>query len=1070
MLLMTFLMIGIGLVNAQVSKVTGTVTSEEDGLPVVGASVLVKGTTVGTVTDIDGNFTINNVPSSAKTLVVSFIGLETQEVAIKPNVKVVLSSDSQALEEVMVVAYGTAKKSSFTGSAGTMNADKIATRSVSNITNAMSGQVAGVQMTSDNGQPGESAKIRIRGIGSMASSNDPLYVVDGVPYDGDISSINPSDIESLTVLKDAAANAIYGARGANGVVLITTKSGQNGEARVTFDAKWGSNSRAVPNYDVISNPGEYYETMFKALYNSKAYAGASAADAYAYANNTLFDAKNGGLGYQVYTVPKGENLIGTNFKLNPNATLGYSDGTYYYTPDDWYDEIFGSSFRQEYNASVSGKSDKISYYASAGYLNDTGLIQNSAFKRYTGRGKVDYQAKKWLKIGTNLAYTYSDSQAPDNQTSDDWSSSGNLFFIVNSIAPIYPMYVRNADGSIKIDPSTGHRVYDAGSTTNFSRPSFTGNAARDIELNSYHTYTDAFSGKWYANITPLEGLTLTANIATTLENTRSNNLYSTFGSAAATDGEVYVESTRTFGVNTQYLASYVHTFNNVHNFDIMVGYEQYRLKEQVLYGDNTNTYDPNLGELGNAVGTDKKTVNSYTDNYMTEGILSRIQYNYDGKYFLSASYRRDASSRFAPEHRWGNFGSVGGAWLMTKEKFLEDISWLNMLKYKASWGIQGNDHLLILVNGEYVNNWYAYKDQYNVSYSNGQYSTTLAYKGNKDLTWETSYSFNTGFDFELFGSRLNGTVEYFSRITKDLLYNQPTPVSSGISTGYIPTNVGSISNKGVELDLTGVIFRTKDFEWTANLNLTHYKNRITALSPELEAAGGQKGSYYIYRIGGSLFESYVKEYAGVDPDTGKALYYVDPDNGDYTTTSDYSAAKQADQGDLLPKVYGGFGTSLNYKGLDFSIQLSYQLGGRYYDGTYQAFMHNGGSGMQGYNWSTDIRDAWTPENRYTDVPRLDASDDCYQLDSSRFLVSSNYLSLNNITLGYTLPKSWTKKLQINNLRVYVSADNVALLTARKGLDPRQDLGLGSSTYGSGAATSSSYSAMRTITGGINLTF
>ena len=407
---------------------------------------------------------------------------------------------------------------------------------------------------------------------------------------------------------------------------------------------------------------------------------------------------------------------------------------------------------------------------------------------------------------------------------------------------------------------------------------------------------------------------------------------------------------------------------------------------------------------------------------------------------------------------------------MTKEKFLEDISWLNMLKYKASWGIQGNDHLLILVNGEYVNNWYAYKDQYNVSYSNGQYSTTLAYKGNKDLTWETSYSFNTGFDFELFGSRLNGTVEYFSRITKDLLYNQPTPVSSGISTGYIPTNVGSISNKGIELDLTGVIFRTKDFEWTANLNLTHYKNRITALSPELEAAGGQKGSYYIYRIGGSLFESYVKEYAGVDPDTGKALYYVDPDNGDYTTTSDYSAAKQADQGDLLPKVYGGFGTSLNYKGLDFSIQLSYQLGGRYYDGTYQAFMHNGGSGMQGYNWSTDIRDAWTPENRYTDVPRLDASDDCYQLDSSRFLVSSNYLSLNNITLGYTLPKSWTKKLQINNLRVYVSADNVALLTARKGLDPRQDLGLGSSTYGSGAATSSSYSAMRTITGGINLTF
>ena len=1067
---MTYLFIGIGLVNAQVSKVTGTVTSHEDGLPVVGASVLVKGTTVGTVTDIDGNFTITNVPSSAGTLVVSFIGMKTQEVAIKPVVNVVLHSDSEMLDEVMVVAYGTAKKSSFTGSAGVMNAEKIANRNVSNITNAMSGQVAGVQMTSDNGQPGESAKIRIRGIGSMSSSNDPLYIVDGVPYDGDIASINPADIENLTVLKDAAANAIYGARGANGVVLINTKSGQNGEARVTFDAKWGSNTRAIPNYNVIKSPAEYYETMYKALYNSKIYDGKTSAEAHAFANKTLFDAENGGLGYQVYTVPQGENLIGEDFKINPNATLGYSDGQYYYTPDDWYNEIFGSSFRQEYNASVSGKSDKINYYASVGYLNDTGLIKNSAFKRYTGRGKVDYQAKKWLKIGTNLSYTYSDSQAPDGQTTDDWGSSGNLFYLVNSIAPIYPMYVRNADGTIKTDPNTGYKVYDAGSTTNFKRPSFTGNAARDIELNRYRTYKDVFSGKWYANIMPIEGLTLTANIATTVQNSRSNSLYSAFGSATSTDGSVYVEGNRIFGVNTQYLASYVRSIKDVHNLDVMIGYEQYRLKDQVLYGENTNLYDPTVGELGNAVGVDKKTVNSYTDNYMTEGILSRIQYNYDGKYFLSASYRRDASSRFAPEHRWGNFGSIGGAWLMTKEKFMEDLTWINMLKFKASWGIQGNDHLLITVNGVSKDNWYAYKDQYTVSYSNGNYSTSLAYKGNEDLTWETSYSFNTGFDFELFDNRLNGTIEYFSRNTKDLLYNKPVAVSSGISTGYIPTNIGSISNKGVELDLNATIIRNKDFEWNANFNLTHYKNKITELSPELEAAGGQKGSYYIYKIGGSLYQSYIKEFAGVDPDTGKALYYVDPDNGDYSTTDDYSLANQADQGDLLPKVYGGFGTSLTYKGLDFSIQLSYQLGGRYYDGTYQSFMHNGGSGMQGFNWSTDIRNAWTPENKDTKVPRLDASDDCYQIDSSRFLVSSNYLSLNNITIGYTLPQSWVKKLQIKNLRVYMSADNVALLSARKGLDPRQSLGLGSSTYGSGAATSSSYSSMRTITGGINLTF
>ena len=299
---------------------------------------------------------------------------------------------------------------------------------MSNITNALSGQVAGIQTVNANGAPGASATVRIRGIGSMSSSNAPLYVVDGVPYDGDMSSINPQDIESLSVLKDAAANSIYGARGANGVILITTKSAKTEKAKVTFDAKWGSNSRMVPQYDVIGT-AEYYETQYKTLYNSKIYTGSSKAEAYNYADKTLLDAKNGGLGYLVYTVPDGEKLIGNNFKLNPNAKLGYSDGKYYYTPDDWYDEVFSSNFRQEYNVNISGRSDKLNYYASVGYLNDSGIIQNSAYKRYTGRAKVDYQAKEWLKVGTNIAYTYSDSQAPDYQDGDSWGSSANLFYV-----------------------------------------------------------------------------------------------------------------------------------------------------------------------------------------------------------------------------------------------------------------------------------------------------------------------------------------------------------------------------------------------------------------------------------------------------------------------------------------------------------------------------------------------------------------------------------------------------------------------------------------------------------------
>ena len=1002
-------------------------------------------------------------------MLVSFIGMATQELAIKPNLNISLKPDTETLDEVIVVAYGTAKKSSFTGSASSIKADKLEARVVSNVTNALSGQVAGVQSMSTNGQPGKSAKIRIRGIGSMSSSNDPLYVVDGVPYDGDIASINPADIENMTVLKDAAANAIYGARGANGVILITTKSGQQGEAKITVDAKWGSNKRAVPNYDVMTSASQYYETMYRALYNAKAYNGSTTEEAHAYANKNLLDTNNGGLGYQVYTVPSGQNLIGTDFKLNPNATLGYSDGDYYYTPDNWYDEIFGKgNLRQEYNITVSGKTDKLSYFASAGYLDDSGIIDNSSFTRYTGRGKVDYQAKSWLKVGTNIAYTYQNMHSPEAQ--DNWGSSGNLFYVTNLIAPIYPMYVRNPDGTLAINSSTGGLVYDNGSTSTNSKRAFMNMArpAGNIAMDRYNQYTDAISGKWYAIITPLEGLSLTANIAANVSNDRTNNLYSRWGGSNTTsDGSTYVKHEREYGINTQYLASYIHTFAEKHNIDLLVGYELYKYKNQLLSGSNDHLYDPFIGELNNAGGTSNKKAESYTDNYMTEGILSRVQYNYDGKYFLSASYRRDASSRFSKDNRWGNFGSIGGAWLMTQENFMKDLKWIDMLKAKVSWGVQGNDHLLMTLGGVSYNNWYAYQDQFKVTYSEDtkQYSLVNLYKGNKDLTWETSYAFNAGFDFELFGSRLNGSIEYFSRKTVDLLYNQPVPLSSGISIGSIPQNVGSIMNKGVEIDLNGVIIRNKNFEWDMNFNLTHYSNKITDLADNVKETG-IKGGSYIYEIGGSLYESYLKSYAGVDKTTGSALYYVDPDKGNYETTNDWSKAQLAHQGNTLPKVYGGLGTSLSAYGFDFSIQMAYQLGGRIYDGTYQAIMHTGFSSMAGTNWSKDILKAWTPENPNTDVPRLCASDNSYQLDSNRFLTSSDYLSLNNITLGYTLPKKWMRAMQISNLRLYVTADNLAVLSARKGLDPRMSLGTGSSTT-SGNYT---YSPMRTIAGGLTVTF
>ena len=407
--------------------------------------------------------------SSAKTLVVSFVGMKAQEIGVKPKVNVVLEGDNQMLDEVMIVAYGTAKKSAFTGSAATIKSEKITSRQTSNVTNALSGQVAGVQTTSNSGQPGKDAEVRIRGIGSISASNKPLYVVDGVPYDGEISAISTSDIESMTVLKDAASNALYGARGANGVILITTKKGKSGEARVSLDAKWGVNKRGVPNYETINDPAKFYELNYSSIYNAdlKGYAAAGdLAGANAYANQALLSGTY--LGYQVYSVPTGELLIGMDGKLNPKATLGYSDGTYYYIPDNWSDEIFENNVRQEYNLSVSGASDKMNYYMSAGYLDDQGIVPNSGFQRYSARLKADYQVKPWLKLGANVSFTHYDSREQDTEGG---TSNANIFYASNIMGAIYPMYIRDAQGNIMTD-NRGFQRYDygkKGQDTNGSR-------------------------------------------------------------------------------------------------------------------------------------------------------------------------------------------------------------------------------------------------------------------------------------------------------------------------------------------------------------------------------------------------------------------------------------------------------------------------------------------------------------------------------------------------------------------------------------------------------------------------
>ncbi|MGR4857809.1 SusC/RagA family TonB-linked outer membrane protein [Bacteroides pyogenes] len=1064
MLLLACLFVGIGLVTAQTLKVTGVVISEEDGQPVVGASVLVKGTSQGTITDMNGNFTLPNVPSSAKTLQVSYIGMQTQEVGIKANLKIILKSAAQQIDEVMVVAYGTAKKSSFTGSAATVKADKIEQRQVSNITGAMSGIVAGVQVTSNNsgGQPGVASKLRIRGVGSMAAGNEPLYVIDGVPFDGDLSTLNPSDIESTTVLKDAASNALYGARGANGVVLLTTKKGKIGDAVITLDAKWGTNSRAVPNYDVLKNPATYLEKAYEAIYNSVF--GTSkyptAEDAHKRANALLPTNSGGGLGYQIYTVPTGEYLIGMDGKLNPKATLGYSDGTYYYTPDDWYNELFDKgNLRQEYNVAISGASEKINYYMSAGYLDDSGLIAGSGFKRYSTRIKADYQAKKWLKIGANVAYTNYNMEYPASQDNKSGNSSANLFYIANNIAPIYPMYSRDAEGNIRKD-SHGFTVYDFGDRTTggkFKRTFMSGsNPAVMVELDKRSYKADVLSSRWYATVNLYEGLKFTYNVGLDVDNTTYRRLYNAYyGQYAQVGGIVYAGSNRTYGFNQQQLLTYLKEFGK-HSFDFLIGHEAYDYKYNYLRGSKEKLFNPSIIEIDNAIKN--PSINSYTNNYATEGWLSRVQYDYDGKYIFSGSYRRDASSRFLKENRWGNFGSLGGAWVVTKEDFMKNLTWIDFLKFKMSYGVQGNDALLF--TDKETQNYYPYMDQYKISNNNDNFATSLEYKGNKNITWETSYSFNTGFDFTLFKEKLNGGIEYFNRKTTDLLYYMPVNPSNGYA--FYPKNVGSISNSGLEFDLNYNIVKNRDINWNVYINATFIKNKINELAPELE--GELIDGSRIYKEGKSMYQMYLRKYAGVS-EKGEALYYIKTKDADgkeiLGTTTEWNKADRFETGDLLSDVYGGFGTTINAYGFDFSISCAYQLGGKIYDGAYASFMHPGSASRAGQNWHKDILKSWSAANSKTDIPRVNASDQYTNSASDRFIISSNYLDITNITLGYTLPISLIKKVQVNSLRVYLAADNVALFSKRKGLDPRQ-------SYTS--ANAYTYSPMRTISGGIKITF
>lgn len=1014
-------------------QVTGTVVSEGDPLP--GVSVLIKGTHNGTVTDIDGHYSIK-APSDG-ILVFSFIGLKSQEQKINGRtvINVDLQTDSEVLDEVMVVAYATAKKYSFTGAASTVKGDEIARMQTSNVSRALEGTVPGLQASAASGQPGTDAEIRIRGIGSINASSAPLYVVDGLPFDGSINSINPEDIASITVLKDAASAALYGSRGANGVIIITTKQGQtDSKTTVSVKASFGGSNRAVRDYDRIDT-NQYFELYWEALRNQYAlntdkYTPQTAA---IQASKDLVGKLMGG-GPNPYG-PNYSQPVGTDGKLVAGAVPLWNV--------DWQDAMEQQALRTELGLNVSGGGKTNQYFFSAGYLNDKGIALESGYQRFNLRSNITSQINKWLRGSVNMSFAHSMQNYP---VSSDTKTS-NVINAGRLMADFYPIYEMNSDGTYKYD-SEGNRIYDFGSY----RPSGSmanWNLPATLPNDKAERMKDEFSGRTYLEATIIEGLKFKTSFNFDLVNYNALDYTNPkIGPAVNTGGGASREYTRTFSWTWNNIVTYDKTIGK-HHFNILAGEEAYSYRYDVLQAARSNMAVPDMPEL--AVGSLVTAGSGYRIDYSLLGYLLSTQYDYQGRYFFSASYRRDGSSRFAPSTRWGNFWSVGASWRIDREEFmLSTADWLSALTLKASYGAQGNDNL-----GTY----YASSGLYSIASQAGENALVSDRLATPGLKWETNLNFNVGIDFSLFNNRFSGSFDFFQRRSKDLLYSRPLATSLGYTS--VDENIGALKNTGFEIDLKGTLIHTRDFAWRLGVNLTHYKNVVTDLPlKDMPITGVTR-----LKVGRSVYDFYLREWAGVNPENGDPLWYKDVKDTQNnvigrTTTNDYAKADYYYVNkSSLPKVYGGFNTAFTYKGFELSAIFAYSIGGYIVDRDVTMLWSNGSS--TGRAWSTEMLKRWTPENRYTDVPALKTVSNNWNANSTRNLFNNSYLRMKNITLSYNFPQPMIKKISLSSLQLFVKADNLLTISGNQGLDPEQ--GITGLTY-------YRYPAMRSISGGVNVSF
>ncbi|WP_430615621.1 SusC/RagA family TonB-linked outer membrane protein [Flavobacterium sp. JP2137] len=1060
---------------AQEKILTGVVS--EAGIPLPGVSVIIKGTQIGTQTDLDGKYSLK--VKQGDILTFSFIGQKdlTKTVGTAAVLDVVMTADDAMLDEVVVVAYGTASKESVTGAISMVRSEDIAKRPSTNVLGALEGSSAGVQVNNTSGQPGSEPEVRIRGFSSLrgnvngVDANSPLYVVDGVPYGGNISDINPSDIESMSVLKDASSTTLYGNRASNGVILITTKKASKGQdGFFNVNIKQGLYNRGVNEYNRVG-PDDFMNIMWTGYRNSLITDKVDLGQASQLANQTLISDV---LQLNIYNLPADQLFENGRLRSDAKIMDGYAGDL------DWYKPIERMGYFQDINASGRVSSDRGGAFFSAGILNNEGYFKNSDFKRLTGRVNADYQVNDWLKVGTNLAGSHQESLGvPGNR--GDSNSFVNPFMYARRISPIYPVHLHDPKTGAFVLDEKGNKIYDNGET---SRTQFAGrHVVWENDLNQIETIRNTLNGQVYADIKFLNDFTFTIRGDLSVQNSEERRYENAIiGDGSGTNGRARRATYRYKTYTGQQLLNWEKSFGD-HHFQALLGHENFSTEYSYLYAMKADQNFAGMPELINF--NDMTNLYDYTNIYRTEGYLSRLKYNYANRYFLEASFRRDGSSKFSADNRWGNFWSVGGSWMISRENFFK-VPFIDDLKVRASYGEVGNDQGA---------SWYAYQDLYAVAKNGGAAALYKSQNGNEHLKWETSSSFGGAIEARFF-DRVNLTAEYFDKRSKNLLFNLSQPLSNGSTDlgsagSVITSNVGSISNKGIELSIDVDVIRNENFRWNIGANATWLKNKIEKL-PEQNRVNGIIDGIFKRDEGKSIYEYYLYQYVGVDQMNGQALYKVDDQrynvagsapnkesvpegnlvhiNGEnYTNYITY--AKREHSGNPFSDVEGSFNTTLSYKRFTLSALFTYSLGGKVYDYSYSDLMSVTASPSALHK---DILNSWSgaPQGMTIDSPnRIDPNGTPIAnfatatytngATSDRWLKDASYLVIKNVSLSYDMPGDLMKKLGMTGMALNFGVENLATFTKRNGMNPQQTFD---------GRLLNAYVTPRTYTFGVNLTF